>query len=994
MHIVLIGCSSLESPLRNAGYAVTSIAPPTPIGEGAADLQCRIQFGEQTLSRIRDAKPTLLIDHDGAGLAFVRGPGGMAELKLLHETLGIPLMTLCRAPLPAVARGLPWQIIWQTMQSKTWVKVFRDRRQVDDLLAFGVPGVVYDRSTHMELDVARHLSVEAAPDGPGVQGHAVLCHAAAGLEEVCGIPAKNNREAWSGRVGSAVGGYPGSPPFFDIYHHVYDCGQPPAASDTSEQLAASFEDFMRCKQRFVGELSLRARDRFVLFLHAKLGKEFTLIGSGWQEHYGIPAATVTDDLAQLSQLYRQSAINLVLGDANGESMIGAEAMRIAAFGGFVLAYHTADIGDYLTPGKECDVFTDESDLLQKIARYLESPQERMRIAEAGKRRVLEDGLLDQRLDALIRQTMIQVASGERAAPHNGDAHAAYADVQSDISRALATISPSGRDESGRQGLASSRETSQHSRPTVTAGRGIEVGGTEEGGTEEGATATHAADRRACAGLNPRDQVIPVENRPQRVLVLQNPGKFTRHYLADIAEALNALGIEPVTMELSEVWEASNRGETIDASPLARRLAELNVRAVVGSGMNGVFEWPMVRESDGRPIPLFEQIGIPHLLWWTDHPQWACERQALRPELQAAFQSPNCHHFVKNDQAAEELRTVLHWPNCYGLPVAENACRLKPVENVEPEYDVVSIIGSPPVLDEKIEALLSDDDPSVTQIQSIIADSVEPELASVWEHHAPSNLRDDAVAFGKAWINARKQEANIGNLGIVNGLAESHPEVVDWLLSTHMAYFEALEKMWAFGSWQRIFYTRFAAKYFTVGVFGHEGWREAGIPGGGWVEHDDMPSVYAKGRLALNVTQRGDEEGVAHKPFQIAASGVPMLHNDVPGLADCFAPDFEVVRFDSPARLRESIQTLLDNDELRRSMGRAARERLKREHTWRHRLPQMFALAGIRLQGITASAPAGAVGACSGSMVEGRGSEDMKRAGRKTGLQSPHPGLPI
>ncbi|MGB0717177.1 MAG: glycosyltransferase family protein, partial [Phycisphaerae bacterium] len=226
-----------------------------------------------------------------------------------------------------------------------------------------------------------------------------------------------------------------------------------------------------------------------------------------------------------------------------------------------------------------------------------------------------------------------------------------------------------------------------------------------------------------------------------------------------------------------------------------------------------------------------------------------------------------------------------------------------------------------------------------------------------ESHVPASLKNSVLLMGQEWIAQRQLVSNIGSFGLLQGLAERHAEAVEWLLASPAAYFDALECMWAFSAWQRVFYTRYLARHVSVAVFGHEQWREVGIPGGGWVEHDDLPSVYAQGRLAMNITQRGDEAGVAHKPFQIASSGVAMIHNSVPGFAQCFVPDVEAGVFEGPASLLSKVDQLLKNEDLRRGMAESARERTVREHTWQQRLPQMFALAGIRLCGVTQALPA-------------------------------------
>jgi spore maturation protein CgeB len=123
-----------------------------------------------------------------------------------------------------------------------------------------------------------------------------------------------------------------------------------------------------------------------------------------------------------------------------------------------------------------------------------------------------------------------------------------------------------------------------------------------------------------------------------------------------------------------------------------------------------------------------------------------------------------------------------------------------------------------------------------------------------------------------------------------------------------------------------------------------------------VPHVSQPQVYARGHLAINIAQGNDEEGLSHKPFQIAACGVPMLHNDVYGLSECFTPGEEAVVFDSPREARERVAELLADKSKSRRMADASRSRVCRAHTWRQRLPRMLELAGVELFQATKSSP--------------------------------------
>ncbi|MHC5111046.1 MAG: glycosyltransferase family protein [Planctomycetota bacterium] len=893
MKIGMIAPKRMAEELRAAGHEVVEL--PIPIGDPAVgvprlNLNERVEYGERLHEELQSKPVELILDRNGEGIGFVRGRGGDAELKLVHEQQGLPYLSLCDQPAVKLAEGLPWSVAWNILQSATWIKVLCDPWHAEELRNFGVPNVFHRPA--MFDDEADPKSPEAVPiEFP------IVCLADAGLKEVMTVPPRSPMEAWIGIVAAAAGGYPGGPPFFDLYHQVYNGGPLPATGDDAEALAAKAAQYFRARQRYVGELAIRARDRFVLFLRAKLGSQFKLVGDGWKEKYGIDADPAVRGRDERRDLIRRSGITIVVPDANSESMVCGRALEVASAGGFALCYESFDIGSYLSPGTETEVFADENTLIEKIGANLDDADLRLSRASAGRERAFRDHAMRQRMDDVLALVPVP-DSRERAAP----------------------LASGQRSEDGIAGPFNQVSAAIDNALAAMAGGGP------------------AASRRN-AGR--------VVNKHDHLLVLTNPGRTTRHYLHDMARAAARLGISVVTFEISQLWGAAKSGRSVDATWFSQRLRENNVRAVIGSGMNGVFDWPVAVEPTGRVIPFFEQLGIPHLLWWTEHPHWAFERQALRDDLQSGLMSRNCHHFVKSELAADELRDILHWPYCYGIPVAEDGDRLAPATGVKPEYDVVAILGSPPELDDSLVALMQQDDPKLHDIHAHIAKRVSAGLESIWQRYLPGSQLHAAIEFGKAWLAARTSDMRTGSYMHFKAIAQSFPEVSEAILGNYHAYFDALDVMWELGKWQRMFVLRYLARHFKFAVYGHD-WSGVGIPGGGWVDHDDMPSAYGRGRIAINISQRGDEEGISHKPFQIAACGVPLMHNDVRGLSDCFAPDVEVMRFDSPIDARRKVETILGDPRRLDLMARAARERVCREHSWEQRLTQMFSRAGVEL----------------------------------------------
>src|SRR5436309_3381556 len=129
-----------------------------------------------------------------------------------------------------------------------------------------------------------------------------------------------------------------------------------------------------------------------------------------------------------------------------------------------------------------------------------------------------------------------------------------------------------------------------------------------------------------------------------LLILLNGGRMSRNYLLGICRAADRLGICYVTVELDQLLAAlaANQAEAI------RQLDEILNTHHVGAVLSYVFNGCNLpgQMCDGVFRTFFELRGIPHLMYWIDHPQWAMDKYGLRPEAQVAFRSANCHHFVK------------------------------------------------------------------------------------------------------------------------------------------------------------------------------------------------------------------------------------------------------------------------------------------------------------------------------------------------------------
>ncbi len=77
-----------------------------------------------------------------------------------------------------------------------------------------------------------------------------------------------------------------------------------------------------------------------------------------------------------------------------------------------------------------------------------------------------------------------------------------------------------------------------------------------------------------------------------------------------------------------------------------------------------------------------------------------------------------------------------------------------------------------------------------------------------------------------------------------------------------------------------------------------------------------------------------------RPFELAALGACMVCSPYAGIETWFEPDKELIVVNSAEEAIDRYKWLLHHDDARRTIGRAARERLLKEHTFQHRARQL------------------------------------------------------
>lgn len=100
---------------------------------------------------------------------------------------------------------------------------------------------------------------------------------------------------------------------------------------------------------------------------------------------------------------------------------------------------------------------------------------------------------------------------------------------------------------------------------------------------------------------------------------------------------------------------------------------------------------------------------------------------------------------------------------------------------------------------------------------------------------------------------------------------------------------------------------------------------------------------SRARINLCVTRQAHASVFASsssRPFELASMGACIVANPYAGLETWFEPGRELIRIEHAEDAADRYRWLLSHDTERRAIGMAARDRVLREHTFRHRAAQL------------------------------------------------------
>lgn len=116
---------------------------------------------------------------------------------------------------------------------------------------------------------------------------------------------------------------------------------------------------------------------------------------------------------------------------------------------------------------------------------------------------------------------------------------------------------------------------------------------------------------------------------------------------------------------------------------------------------------------------------------------------------------------------------------------------------------------------------------------------------------------------------------------------------------------------------------------------------------GYLSFERTAEVYHRSRIMLGVQNAEDQ--VTQRTFEILGSGAFMIASRTEELQRLFREGEEIVLSSSPEETLELVQYYLQHPELRQRIGLRAREAVLREHTFTHRLREIWPIIRKRLR---------------------------------------------
>jgi spore maturation protein CgeB len=303
---------------------------------------------------------------------------------------------------------------------------------------------------------------------------------------------------------------------------------------------------------------------------------------------------------------------------------------------------------------------------------------------------------------------------------------------------------------------------------------------------------------------------------------------------------------------------------------------------------------------------YERRGIPYITWFVDRPRAA--------DFGGKYSLKNSHFFLF-DQFYLPVMTKAGFSQVHYLPLATDPDRFRPLEDVEKE-DRVCFIGE---LDYKtIQYLARNIDAMVEGADENFYACVEQAIRAQLERPGEDT-----------WVIVSE---TLKEGGIDTGeFPQVFRDILEGFVEREAGLRLRMETMKA------------VSQQYPVAVYGEPLWQEVvgdGYRGRVSYRNDDIVRVYNRYPVHINLSRFQLRSAINQRPFDVSACGGFLLTDYRDDIRKLFAPD-EIVVFRSTDELLTKVRIFSENEGLRGDYARKARERVLAEHTYGHRVDEIF-----------------------------------------------------
>ncbi len=188
---------------------------------------------------------------------------------------------------------------------------------------------------------------------------------------------------------------------------------------------ASDHERYGCDVSFIGTWSPKKQALLETLIDRRPGVKLKIWGMQWEKAGDRlkPWVQSREVLgAEYAKAIRLSKVNLgILSEmrkgASSGDLITARTFHIPACGGFMLHERTEEVASFFVEGRECGMFAGAEEMAAKVGYFLDHPQEREAIAEAGHLRCLSSGnSVDDRVRAVLAK-VAELTGAEASEPY-------------------------------------------------------------------------------------------------------------------------------------------------------------------------------------------------------------------------------------------------------------------------------------------------------------------------------------------------------------------------------------------------------------------------------------------------------------------------------------------------------------------------------------------------------------------------------------------------